>query len=483
MQLILFLDSLILHSSPTSFPFSPSSAHFATSLFLLLSLAGRQMSQSSLSPPSPPRSPAEEEAGDKHDIHVTRATQSFPLKSIKRYTTQFLRPAPPFTSLERFLRSKTSYGSSPLVNHSTPLPSMSKSRNGTMPIRVDPGAVPPATGNNTVSSEASVIKGQWTPEEDSLLISLVKEHGAKKWSDISKKLVGRIGKQCRERWHNHLRPDIKKDNWSDEEDLLLVRSHRKLGNRWAKIAKRIPGRTENAIKNHWNATKRRQKSRRKMGKKNPSDIIINRSNISTVLQDYILSLETANNVITSSSSSTETELIRENTLFDSTALIPPPSYNYHGYNGGPSSADSSPVLYQTMFEEPPSSDTMFTLDPPVSPEYCMLMYPNPTSEDTVIGATSESYGLSPSVSDVNYINMSTFMSNNTDEMMMNRERQEQPLSLGMGINGENLGIIASNPTSSSSTEYKRELDLMEMMSMATYDRNSEEHYKYWCNGM
>lgn len=220
-----------------------------------------------------------------------------------------------------------------------------------------------------------------------------------------------------------------------------------------------------------------------MGKKNPSDIIINRSNISTVLQDYILSLETANNVITSSSSSTETELIRENTLFDSTALIPPPSYNYHGYNGGPSSADSSPVLYQTMFEEPPSSDTMFTLDPPVSPEYCMLMYPNPTSEDTVIGATSESYGLSPSVSDVNYINMSTFMSNNTDEMMMNRERQEQPLSLGMGINGENLGIIASNPTSSSSTEYKRELDLMEMMSMTTYDRNSEEHYKYWCNGM
>ncbi|XP_009592355.1 transcription factor MYB119-like [Nicotiana tomentosiformis] len=138
------------------------------------------------------------------------------------------------------------------------------------------------------STKNYLVKGQWTDEEDRKLLRLVKQFGERKWAQIAEKMDARAGKQCRERWHNHFHPDIKKDTWSEEEELLLVETHKQLGNKWAEIAKRIPGRTQNSIKNHWNATKRRMNSRRNKKRKNQADG--GQKEGSNVLQDYIRSV-------------------------------------------------------------------------------------------------------------------------------------------------------------------------------------------------
>ena len=106
-----------------------------------------------------------------------------------------------------------------------------------------------------------LIKGSWTTREDEIITQWVNEHGPRNWSALAQTLPGRLGKQCRERWVNNLSPDLIHQPWTEEEDKLLIEHQQKWGNKWAKIASLLPGRTDNSVKNRWNSSLKRKLQR------------------------------------------------------------------------------------------------------------------------------------------------------------------------------------------------------------------------------
>ena len=105
-----------------------------------------------------------------------------------------------------------------------------------------------------------MIKTKWTPEEDKKLTEAVEEYGTNNWTLIASKVIGRTGKQCRERWTGQVCPTISKVSWTQEEDILLFQYQRVFGNKWAKIAQFLPNRSPISVKNRWNWYQRHQNS-------------------------------------------------------------------------------------------------------------------------------------------------------------------------------------------------------------------------------
>ncbi|KAJ7964915.1 Transcription factor GAMYB [Quillaja saponaria] len=108
-------------------------------------------------------------------------------------------------------------------------------------------------GSGENSGEGPLKKGPWTSAEDAILVEYVKKHGEGNWNAVQKHSgLARCGKSCRLRWANHLRPDLRKGAFTPEEERRIIELHAKMGNKWARMAAELPGRTDNEIKNYWN---------------------------------------------------------------------------------------------------------------------------------------------------------------------------------------------------------------------------------------
>ena len=102
----------------------------------------------------------------------------------------------------------------------------------------------------------SLVKGPWTKEEDDLVYTLVEKYGPQ-WKKIADEMQTRTRKQIRDRYLNILKQDIKVERWTKEEEEQFAFLHQKFGNRWAKIAQHLPGRTENQVKNKFYSSRRK----------------------------------------------------------------------------------------------------------------------------------------------------------------------------------------------------------------------------------
>ena len=116
--------------------------------------------------------------------------------------------------------------------------------------------LPPGSLNQNDRPKENINRGTWSPQEDEQLTNPVNQIGQKNWVEVAKHVPARTAKQCRERWRNRLRPNLNLEPFQYWEDQIIIEKQKEIGNRCALMAKQLPGRSSNAIKNRWYSTLR-----------------------------------------------------------------------------------------------------------------------------------------------------------------------------------------------------------------------------------